>query len=163
MPWRVTQGTPAGRSLRLYPWWQVVSGILQFAGVEGFLGNANAVFERVATDAAEATGFLATLRADFGTKAFTAKDVADCGGIVYEALPNELDEGDRRFHQKLGGWFRRRKDSREGGFHLVEAGKDSVSQKARYRVDVVDAEGEARLEALRARIGRAQTTGTRAL
>lgn len=95
-------------------WCNVVGGILELAGVEGFLGNAEVMFEQADSDGVQWEVFLLALADVFDDEPFRVTDVV--GGLasngacgpdskrLREALPDSLAEA----ADKAGGFFQRR-------------------------------------------------------
>lgn len=114
------QGRPEPKAVRplgsFEAWCKVVGGMLEAAGVEGFLANADAMFEQADSEAVQWESFLLTLAELFDGEPFRVTDVVQrlearalLGGNaeskgLREALPDFLAEaGDR-----TGGFFQRR-------------------------------------------------------
>jgi hypothetical protein len=114
------QGRPEPKAVRplgsFEAWCKVVGGMLEAAGVEGFLANADAMFEQADSEAVQWESFLLTLAELFDGEPFRVTDVVQrlearalLGGSaeskgLREALPDFLAEaGDR-----TGGFFQRR-------------------------------------------------------
>jgi hypothetical protein len=104
-------------------WSRVIGGILAFAGVDGFLGNAEAFYGAADAESAEWESFLAGLEHWRGTDPFLASElVAELDGnqTLCDALPDELaDIWAKRHHggstaMKFGHVFRRREGRRYG-------------------------------------------------
>jgi len=95
-------------------WCNVVGGILELAGVEGFLGNAEVMFEQADSDGVQWEVFLLVLADVFDDEPFRVTDVVGklmsngaCGPDskrLREALPDFLAEA----ADKAGGFFQRR-------------------------------------------------------
>jgi len=56
---------------------RVIGGMLEFAGIDGFMGNAGTVQQRSAQDNADVVEFLANLDAHYQGKPFTTRDLVD--------------------------------------------------------------------------------------
>jgi hypothetical protein len=105
-------GRPPGRAPEIAsfePWCRVIGGILEHAGIGGFLGNC----QRLWTDPETKSwaGFLRALHKRFGNRRFTTAEVADRISFDAElraATPEEL--GDDPDRQRLGMMLRRRID-----------------------------------------------------
>jgi hypothetical protein len=110
-------------------WSQVIGGILQTAGVNGFLGNLASLYSFADEEAADWAGFLEALFAEFNAKPFTTADLVE---ILEEdeklrgVLPDELaaDWKDRKgagFAKRLGKAFSKQTGRRYGDFqHRIE-------------------------------------------
>ncbi len=93
-------------------WRGAIGGILEFAGVSGFLGNAAEIYENAeVNDGIE--GFIEALYQEVGDKPITTKqilglinnpppfpNIGNC--TLSDALPDWLDPRDREFNRKLG-------------------------------------------------------------
>ena len=115
------QGRPKPKRVRslgsFESWCNVVGGILELAGVEGFLANSETMFEQADSDAAQWEVFLLTLADIFNGEPFRVTEIVErmearALGIpnageskrLREALPDFLaDAADR-----TGGFFQRR-------------------------------------------------------
>jgi len=132
-------------------WCNVVGGILELAGVEGFLGNSDAMFEQADSDAVQWEAFLVVLADVFGDEPFRATDVYDKLGTngvftvpdtkrLREALPDFLAEAADRtggfFQRRLGRCFAERVGRRfgESQVFLERADEDRKSKVQRWRV-----------------------------
>jgi hypothetical protein len=104
-------------------WSEVIGGIVKYAGVKGFLGNLQALYELNDEDAEEWTAFLMWLTERF--KEFTSADVVTTlEGSVDNKLPTDLanEYGKRGFSRKLGHALRAHAERRFGGLRLVRVG-----------------------------------------
>lgn len=106
-------------------WTTMTGGILEFAGVEGFLGNAAALYEETDSDSTEWEGFLLAVHACFEARAFTVAEIAEKLHDKYSAerdtlraaLPGFLAEVmDREgfFQRRAGKCFAERAGRRFG-------------------------------------------------
>ncbi|MCA0267879.1 MAG: bifunctional DNA primase/polymerase [Bacteroidetes bacterium] len=116
-----------GRAMGSYqPWAQAVAGILNVAGIPGFLGNTEQLLN-VADDDTEWEPFLEALWETYGEGPFLARDVAALimqeghGGnseALRAATPDYLlamgDRSDSQFSLALGSAFKRRRGERFG-------------------------------------------------
>ena len=110
-------------------WCRTVGGILKFAGVEGFLGNLDAMHERADLESQEWEGFLGTWRDHYGgavvlVKELMAETQKDGGSAIREALPSRLAEAMTRkgsFAKSLGRALQIKEGVHFGdlGLHLV--------------------------------------------
>jgi hypothetical protein len=134
------QGRPKGQAPVLASfraWSQVVGGILDSAGIEGFLGNCRQVWADPETTAWG--GFLQALRRRFGQDAFTTRDVIErlrTDRELAAALPDQL--GDQPDCRRLGWAFSNRVDLRipvgSMEYWVTALGATRGSQRWRVRV-----------------------------
>ena len=106
-------------------WTLMVGGILEHAGVDGFLGNASALYDEIDSDSSEWEGFLLAIHECFAAKPFTVAEIAErlhdkfCGEreSLRAALPGFLAEVmDREgfFQRRAGKCFAERAGRRFG-------------------------------------------------
>ena len=116
-----------------------MGGILRHSGVDGFLGNARAVFEEANQLDIEWEAFLLTIHGMFRDGLFTTADLMDrLGGVGIDieykgpqgSMPSDLLADAR----SLGNAFGKRTDSRYGksGVHIRKVG--TVQGAARWQV-----------------------------
>ncbi len=88
-------------------WTRTVGGILQFAGVEGFLGNLETLYEQLNDETAVWAGFLEALHVYFGEErangnrdelTFTSKELA---GIIRDSYRDGFDNGAETIVERL--------------------------------------------------------------
>jgi hypothetical protein len=109
-------------------WSRIIGGILEFAGVEGFLGNLENLYQNDPSEQ-QWEAFLCAIQAHFGNQQFTARQlslaIAMKTGVLYAALPDELDREDMN-NKSLGRALLRKVDRRYGqkGLRLERAGED---------------------------------------
>jgi hypothetical protein len=131
-------GCPAPTSPKIggfEEWSRVVGGILEHAGVRGFLGNLAELYDEADEEAAQWEGFLEVLGEVYPAEGFTvAQIVADLKdrSRVLEVLPDDLatfnpsdDPGKiASFQRRLGKALGKRSGTRYGatGLHLEKAG-----------------------------------------
>lgn len=153
----------AGRPLAKSPviggfesWSRTIGGILAFAGIERFLANLDALYERADETAFQWEQFLRALGEIFDSAAFGAADVmmsiADDQSCGARALPEELAfffdpraEKARSFQSRLGRALRKKLHVRYGidGIHLKEAPSSGGAGGAgRYLIAVGDRRGD---------------------
>jgi hypothetical protein len=150
------QGRPEPKAVRplgsFEAWCKVVGGMLEVAGVEGFLANADAMFEQADSEAVQWESFLLTLAELFDGEPFRVTDVVQrleahalLGGNaeskgLREALPDFLAEaGDRTggfFQRRLARCFAERAGRRfgESQVFLERADADLKAKVLRWRV-----------------------------
>jgi hypothetical protein len=135
-------------------WCQVVGGILAHAGVEGFLGNLDAMYEELNEGDAEWEEFLTAWHARSGSAVFTvsemvhaifpedgSSDADDLRSLVPADLLEGFEDGvDRKrrtaFARKLGIALRQKKDVRYGDdqIRLTPAPKDTHKKANAWRI-----------------------------
>jgi hypothetical protein len=123
-------GTPRLGSFE--SWTETIGGILEFAGVEGFLGNLEELYNKADETTAEWEAFLQEWWRQRGEDPIAVKDLVKLIGnekLLRDALPGELsealDKGAGSFTRKLGKAIASRAGTRYGqnGLHITEAGK----------------------------------------
>jgi hypothetical protein len=126
-------------------WRRTVGGILQHAGVPGFLSNGTSSAAVMDPEAEQIEGFLKMLADAFGSEPFTVSEVwrrmnssSNAGSLrdyVPESILHLLDR-EGAFKQGLGQSFARWKDRRFGGsgIHIRRAGADSHSNVSRWEI-----------------------------
>ena len=114
-------------------WRRVVGGVLEVAGVRGFLSNLEEMYERSGGDDGEWEAFLAAWRDSYAEEPVRTSRMAEDllrGGDnpLRDALPEQLLPAvvaeDPGLSRKLGNAFAAREDRRHGssGLHLARAG-----------------------------------------
>ncbi|HWR50072.1 MAG TPA: hypothetical protein VN428_03140 [Bryobacteraceae bacterium] len=113
------QGRPEPKGARplgsFEAWCTVVGGMLESAGVAGFLANADTMFDRADSEAAQWEAFLLALAEMFGSESFRVNDIVNGLSLkdgteaaraerLAAALPDSLADGP----DHAGGFFRRR-------------------------------------------------------
>jgi hypothetical protein len=77
-------------------WTEIVSGILEYAGIDGFLGNSEALFAEADTERSEWEAFLEMLEETFYGSPFTIAELWDrMNEKTYEALLHQSVPSDR--------------------------------------------------------------------
>jgi hypothetical protein len=111
-------------------WSRTLSGVLHAAGIEGFLQNSKALYERSVEDTPMWEAFLETLHKIFGDEKVTARQIADSvqgqeHKDLREVLPDEFGLLDENLSRRLGKAFAKREGVRFGaeGYHLARAGE----------------------------------------
>jgi hypothetical protein len=129
-------------------WCETLGGILAHAGIEGFLGNQNAMYEEVDDGGEDWEGFLRAIRERFQEATFTVAELVEDlnrGGDVRKCLPEDLADGldggtDRRqrasFARRLGKALSARREVRYGddGLRLVKTPKDTHRKANAWKV-----------------------------
>jgi hypothetical protein len=133
----------AGPVLGSYEAWSsIVGGILENAGVAGFLGNLGSLYQFSDEEGTEWEEFLAELAGVFGPNPFTTAEVAgELGSLsaLQASLPDDLSQDWNRrndgvsFVRRLGKAFSGREGRRHGDseFRVERAGKEHRAQKWR--------------------------------
>jgi hypothetical protein len=113
----IDAGRPQGNNPTLgsfEDWCNVVGGILEYAGLTGFLGNLEEMRRSTADDEDDAedwTAWIAAIYAKFGDEAFTVSQLAEAMNSIYtgdirDDAPNSLGEiggsGERAWLIRLG-------------------------------------------------------------
>lgn len=111
-------------------WSRVLGGVLAGAGVEGFLKNSKALYERSIEDTGLWSAFLEVWLETYVETDVTAQTVAeDLQNLdekaLREALPDEFSLMDDNLARKLGKAFSKREGVRYGplGLHIARAGE----------------------------------------
>jgi len=139
------EGKPEGSAVigSFEGWSHTVGGVLEVAGISGFLSNLSEMYERAADGTRDWSAFLEAWRATYSGEARTTKQAAadlheEAKGHLREALPDEFgttvpEHPDKGLSRKLGKAFAKREGRRHGpnGLHLVRAGsKNNATQWA---------------------------------
>jgi hypothetical protein len=111
-------------------WSKTLGGVLATAGVEGFLENSRALYEKAISHSGLWAGFLEVWHEKYGSTGTTASQVAeDLQGIgnaaFREVLPDEFSLTDDNLSRKLGRAFGKHEGVRYGadGYHLAKVGE----------------------------------------
>jgi hypothetical protein len=132
-------------------WCDTVGGILETAGIEGFLDNADTMFEQADSEAVQWESFLLALDDIFPGQSFRVADVVNKlplkDGVSSEvvkglrdALPDFLAEAADRsngfFQRRLGRCFSDRVDKRFGDsqVYIERAAEDKKSKVQRWKI-----------------------------
>ena len=125
------EGTPRLGSFET--WAETIGGILAFAGVDGFLGNLEELYDKADESSAEWEAFLEEWRRQQGEDPITGKALTKLiteEKTLRDALPGELsealDKGEGSFTRRLGKALSKRAATRYGedGLHVSEAGEE---------------------------------------
>jgi hypothetical protein len=124
-------------------WCRIMGGILAHAGIDGFLGNFDAEYDKGDADGKAWEGFLRTLRGEFGDESFTVANIAarvkesGADGYLRESLPPWCltDQGELNA-RSLGRQMTKRENCRLGddNIRVEAAGEDPHSHRARWVV-----------------------------
>jgi hypothetical protein len=118
-------------------WARTVGGVIGFAGVSGFLGNLDKLYDLADESAQEWERFLEVLKSEFHDEPFTVKKLVDriqSESRLNEALPDDVafDTNENgSIHRRLGKAFSKREGRRYGdaNLHLARAGSDRRAVK----------------------------------
>jgi hypothetical protein len=113
-------------------WCRIIGGILDFAGIEGFLANLDELYKQSDPFMAAWEAFLAGLLEQMPKAGFKTADVVDRlradGNCLRACLPEDLGDIDplASFQRRLGNAFRKRVDRRYGlrNLYLVRVGSN---------------------------------------
>lgn len=122
---------------RYESWVEVMGGILEFAGVGGFLGGRERLHSEADKETTEWASFCEAWWSTFGGRAVTASELFE---IVKERkLLLDLWGGRSGLAaaQRFGRALTSRRDRVFGGFKLMSAGKDAVTNSNAYRLERV--------------------------
>ncbi len=113
-------------------WSKTLAGVLGAAGVEGFLQNSKALYEKAISHSGLWAGFLEVWHEKYGSTGVTAAQVADdlqgtSSASFREVLPDEFSLVDENLSRKLGRAFGNHEGVRYGseGYHLAKVGERS--------------------------------------
>lgn len=142
--WRAC-GRPAwsGRAFGSFEAWSaVVGGILQAAGIEGFLANREEQYRRADSDTEDWRAFVSAWWAKHGAVAVKTSDLHQLA-LADELLPSILagvrgDSSERAVKTRLGLALKQRRDRQIGGFFLRGLGQDSHTKGALYQLESAD-------------------------
>ncbi|HYH69593.1 MAG TPA: hypothetical protein VD866_33160 [Urbifossiella sp.] len=124
--WRAGGAVPGSRTLGKFDRWaKTVGGILEAAGVTGFLDNAGAFRKQCADQAGELAEFVRHWAAKFGTQQVLANDLFELAREPLEnVLTAETEDGKRKM---LGRFLAKNRDRVVGRYAIrspVDAGGD---------------------------------------
>ena len=131
-------------------WSNIIGGILEVAGIEGFLSNLDQMYEKADEEGSQWEAFLLILKDHFQQEWFATTHICDMlidNSHLVESLPDELgspfqyDGGiDHRFKQKLGMELKKRVNTRYGSSQAyIEYQKDNHTHTAKWHVVCGDA------------------------
>jgi hypothetical protein len=126
-------------------WVNIVGGILNVVGIEGFLSNQEYLYNSVDEEGSQWEAFLLAIEDCFHQKWFTTAQASDAlldEPNLVDALPDELgspfryDGGiEHRFKQKLGIELKKRIQTRFGTSQVfIESERDEHLKIARWRI-----------------------------
>ena len=122
---------------RYESWIEVIGGILEFAGIEGFLGGRERLHSEADKETTEWASFCEAWWSTFGERAVTASELFEV--IRERKLLLELWGGRSGLAaaQRFGRALTNRRDRVFGSFKLMNAGKDAVTNSNAYRLERV--------------------------
>jgi len=130
-------------------WTRVVGGVLEIAGVVGFLDNQREFRDHTDTERGEWQAFVVALADTFpGRVKFSCAEVITAienGDRLRQSLPGRLADAlaqKASFSTRLGKAVRKHAGSIFGAWRLEDVGKDSHSKKPLYRVIPSDTQVE---------------------
>jgi hypothetical protein len=114
-------------------WSKILGGVLEAAGVEGFLTNSSGLYERATEDVGMWSAFLEVWHRTYRQEAKTAQAIVEvlhhreAKATFREVLPDEFSLTDENLSRKLGKAFAKREGVRYGtqGLYLKRAGERS--------------------------------------
>jgi len=140
-------------------WSKTVGGVLEHAGIHGFLGNLSELWDQADESAAQWEVFLLRWHAEFADRPVTVADICTAidskdreGQSIRDLLPDELAEaaGDAvfgsdneikppktGFRRQLGRALERRADTIYGDHQIVRNGKHSNTKAGLWKVVAV--------------------------
>lgn len=134
-------GPEGGASFGSFEQWEkVVGGILQVAGVDGFLGNMREFRSDSDYSVALWEAHLSGLADHFADREFTTRDVKtwlDRHADTAEAPPGLADTSGPGFTRELGMAYQRQRDRWYGGHRLVRADGTGHGKVAKWSVAAV--------------------------
>jgi len=113
-------------------WSRVMSGVLHAAGIEGFLGNRDQLYEKTTDSTGLWSTFVAAWHEAFADKKFTAAELAGelklpGNQALREALPEDLSPNDENLARKLGNHFKKQQGVRYGRLYIDKRGEKKRS------------------------------------
>src|SRR5215212_10274400 len=113
-------------------WSKTLGGVLGAAGVDGFLENSKALYEKAISHSGLWAAFLEVWHEKYGSTGTTAAEVAEdlqgTGSASFrEVLPDEFSLMDENLSRKLGRAFGNHESVRYGGegYYLAKVGERS--------------------------------------
>jgi hypothetical protein len=133
----VAEGRPKGsKTLGSYESWAgITGGILEAAGVTGFLGNLDKLYDRADAEAREWKDFIALWDEKHGRTIVTLKQLFELA-VAHDALL--IVRGDGKEHSqkiRLGKALVKREDRIVGDHRIVDAGEKARSGAKTYQLE----------------------------
>lgn len=143
--WWISRGRPDFDGVPLgsfESWSRVVGGILQCAGIQGFLRDRDEVFAQSDDETQEWREFVAAWYDDFGTSSVQARDLAFLVDQA-ELLPRVQEQlrGEptlARLSLRLGKALSSQRDRRVGNLYIRVLGRDGHTKATRYALEPAD-------------------------
>ena len=138
----IARGRPtwSGRTLGSYESWSsVVGGIMEAAGIEGFLANREELYRRADAETEEWRAFVAAWWEEHGSRAVKAADLIALAHHE-DLLPSVFasskeDANERALRTRLGKALSQRRDRRFADIFIRGLGQDSHRKGALYRLE----------------------------
>jgi hypothetical protein len=137
----LTLGRPqwSGKPLGSFESWSfVIGGVLEAAGIDGFLGNREELYKRVDTETEEWRAFTLAWWEEHGDAPVGTADLVPL--VERGLLPSLLktlrqDAGPRALSTRLGRALAEHRDRRYGQYFLRDLGPDGHTKLATYRLE----------------------------
>lgn len=143
--WWIREGGHGGSQTlgSFQSWSSVVGGVLETAGVEGFLDNLHELYEDADAESSELAGFLEAWERALGDRPVRSRELADAiltpGSPLHEARPGELvGVRDDQLASRVGYLLRRHRETVADGRRIVAA-RESKKHGNKWRVERVGA------------------------
>ena len=135
----INAGMPRGQVTlgRYEAWGGVMGGILEVAGVPGFLGGRERLHAEADSETTEWAALTERWWASYGPRAVTAKDLFEVAKEYRLLLDLWTGKSQLSAMQRLGHALSQKRDRVFGGFRIRNAGKDSVTRNSAYRLEEV--------------------------
>lgn len=133
-------------------WARIVGGVLAHAGIDGFLGNLDAMYDEADDEGPAWEAFVRALGETFGGESFRTGEIVDhlqVGGseTVRDALPDEFELGapSSSLSRKLGRAPSKRRGVHYGddGIHIAVAPSDGHNKVSRWIIKSAGFAGDA--------------------
>ncbi len=129
------EGTPLGS---FETWSAVIGGILQAAGIQGFLSNTDERYERADAETEEWRSFTQSWWHERGEEPIK---VADIMPLALELLPTVFENArdgatERALRTRLGKALGQRRDRRYGDLFVRQAGEDSHNGGTLWKLEI---------------------------
>ena len=133
----VDQGMPLGRTTlgRFESWARVLGGILEVAGVPGFLGNRERLHAEADTDTEDWVSLVEAWSERFSGAPVTAGDLLGLAKETRLIVGLKAGRSDLSAQQRMGHALAKRIDRVFGGFTILGAGRDSYTGNRAYRLE----------------------------
>jgi hypothetical protein len=134
----IDTGMPNGRGTlgRFERWVEVMGGILEVVGIEGFLTNREALYSEADPETREWVGLCEAWWDKFGQNPITAKDLLEVARENGLVLSHWSGRRTLAAQQRLGRALGTRRDRVFGDYRIRTAGANSQTKSAAYRLEV---------------------------